>query len=97
MTGKLHYPLIALFITCAFALNACGSAAANQSLIATSVAMTVQAQDTQAAKFTATAPLATAPITPLPTGTALATLAPSHRPGNGSGWQLLHRQRQLRQ
>ena len=52
MRQKQIYILTALLITLAMTLNACGSSASNASVIATSVAMTVQAQNTQVAEST---------------------------------------------
>jgi hypothetical protein len=71
---NLHI-LPALLISLSLVLGACSPGASNDSIIATSVAETVQAQDTQEAMSTATAaaakPTATAtlsgPPTPLPT------------------------------
>jgi len=86
MRQKQIYILTALLITLAMTLNACGSSASNASIIATSVAMTVQAQNTQVAESTPT-------LTPTLPGTdtsslqatpTVATKAPPTAPPAGS-------------
>ncbi|HEX8990296.1 MAG TPA: NBR1-Ig-like domain-containing protein [Anaerolineales bacterium] len=81
------YSLLALLSVLALILSACG-AASNQSVIATSVAMTVEAQNTEAAAVTPTEPA----ITPLPQPslpsaslTPVTTSAPPTAPVTGSG------------
>ena len=65
-------------------LAACVPAAANDAKIATSVAMTVDAQDTQAADFTPTPAPATFTATPAGSPTAASTKAPPTAPTGGS-------------
>ena len=84
MLLKTKQVFFALLIILALTLSGCGSSASNGSIIATSVAMTVQAQNTQAAFFTPTA----LPVVDLPTlfsspipGT---TAAPPTAPPTGS-------------
>lgn len=65
----------------AFVLSACG-ASGNESVIATSVALTVQAQDTQQAGYTPTPlKITDTPLSP----TMTPTKAPPTAPSNGSG------------
>jgi Ig-like domain from next to BRCA1 gene len=54
MLPKTRYAFFALLSSLTLMLSACGSSASNDSIIATSVAMTVQAQNTQEAAFTPT-------------------------------------------
>ena len=56
------YRIFAAVITVALLLSACGSSAANESAIATSVAQTVQARSTPEALATATSPAPTATL-----------------------------------
>ena len=84
MLLKTKQVSFALLVILALTLSACGSSALNNSIIATSVAMTVQAQNTQSAFFTPTA----LPVVDLPTlfsspipGT---TVAPPTAPPTGS-------------
>gem|GEM_PF-235233 len=84
MRQKQIYILTALFTIFALTLNACGPSASNDSIIATSVAMTVQAQNTQVAQSTPTLP--GTDVSPLPASpTAGATKAPPTAPPVGSG------------
>ncbi len=83
MRQKQIYILTALLTIFALTLNACGSSASNDSIIATSVAMTVQAQNTQIAQSAPALP--GTDISPLPTSpTADATKAPPTAPPTGS-------------
>jgi len=87
MRQKQIYILTALLTIFALTLNACGSSASNDSIIATSVAMTVQAQNTQATQSTPTLPrtLPGTDVSPLPASpTAGATKAPPTAPPAGS-------------
>ena len=59
------YRIFAAVITVALLLSACGSSAANESAIATSVAQTVQARSTPEALATATSPAPTATLSSL--------------------------------
>lgn len=76
--------IFAVFICLTLLLSACGSSASNDSVIATSVAMTVQVQNTQEAAFTPTS----LPPTALPTlftpPTTGATRVPPTAPAAGS-------------
>ena len=63
MLLKTKQVSFALLIILALTLSACGSSASNNSIIATSVAMTVQAQNTQAPAFTPTS----LPVVDVPT------------------------------
>ncbi len=88
MRQKQIYILTALLAIFTLTLNACGPSASNNSIIATSVAMTVQAQNTQAAQSTPTL-LPTLPgpdISSLPASptAASATKAPPTAPPAGS-------------
>ena len=69
MTVQRNYIFTAFLATVALILSACG-ASSNESVIATSVAMTVQAQNTQEAQSTPTQPAST------PTSLALTSLTP---------------------
>ena len=62
MVLKTRQVFFALLISLTLMLSACGSSGSNASIIATSVAMTVQAQNTQSAAFTPTS----LPATDLP-------------------------------
>ncbi len=86
MTVPHKYSSIAFLSVVAFILSACG-ANASESVIATRVAMTVQAQNTQAAATTPTEPAVTAlagPSLPPPAFTPLVTSAPPTAPVPGS-------------
>lgn len=85
MQQKQIYILMALLTILALTLSACGSAS-NQSVIATSVAMTVQAQNTQQAQSTPTSGTLSVTDTPSPLAspTAEATKAPPTAPAPGS-------------
>jgi hypothetical protein len=63
MLLKTKQVSFALLIILALTLNACGSSASNNSIIATSVAMTVQAQNSQAPVYTQTS----LPVVDIPT------------------------------
>jgi hypothetical protein len=78
------YSWIVVISILAFILSACG-AASNQSVIATSVAMTVQAEHTQAAQSTPTEPLLSPTPLPLASLTPVTTKAPPTAPPSGSG------------
>ena len=84
MLIKTKQVSFALLIILALTLNACGSSASNNSIIATSVAMTVQAQNTQVPAFTPTS----LPVVDLPTlltsPTAGVTTVPPTAPAAGS-------------
>jgi hypothetical protein len=83
MSLKQTYTLISLLTMLALLLGACGSSASNESIIATSVALTVQAQNTHQAPLLPT-PL---PVTDLPlllfSPTPGATDAPPTAPPTG--------------
>jgi hypothetical protein len=82
---KTRQILFTLLAGLALTLSACGSSASNDSIIATSVAMTVQAQNTQEAVFTPTS-LPTLDIpTPFSTPTPGTTRVPPTAPPTGSG------------
>jgi hypothetical protein len=72
-------PLVCL----ALFVGACVPGAANESVIATSVAQTVEAQGTETAAAVTPTPLPTRTRTPLATGTGLATKAPPTAPTGG--------------
>lgn len=84
MLLKTKQVFIALLISLTLTLGACGPSASNNSIIATSVAKTVQAQNTQAAVFTPTFP----PVIDIPTllssPTPGVTKAPPTAPGPSS-------------
>ena len=84
MLLKTKQVSFALLIILALTLSACGSSASNNSIIATSVAMTVQAQNTQVPAFTPTS----LPVVDLPTlltsPTAGVTTVPPTAPAAGS-------------
>ncbi len=87
MTVPKKYSLIVFLSIVALILTACGGQS-NQSVIATSVAMTVQAQHTQDAQSTPTAmPVAVLTLPPVAGSTAEATKAPPTAP-SGTGSQL---------
>jgi hypothetical protein len=84
MVLKTRQVFFALLISLSLILSACGSSASNNSIIATSVAMTVQAQNTQAAANTPTG-LAATDIPPLLSSpTPGATRIPPTAPPAGS-------------
>ena len=85
MKVKNPYLLIAVLTTLALTLNACGGLAANQSVIATSVAMTVRAQDTKAAEYTPTTASNTDVPIALLSPTPLSTISPPTAPPTFSG------------
>ncbi|MBI1793519.1 MAG: hypothetical protein HYR70_04950 [Chloroflexi bacterium] len=86
MTSDKPIPFLLILLTVlTLILSACGSSASGQAAIATSVAMTVQAQNTQEAQFTPT-PLPSTDIPPLLSSPiAGATKAPPTAPPTGSG------------
>jgi hypothetical protein len=69
----------------ALLLGSCAPGASNASIIATSVALTVQAQNTLQAQFTSTLPAVLPTLAPLVSPTAAATKAPPTAPPPGSG------------
>src|SRR5574341_959098 len=80
MSRKPTYMLMALLTTLALTLSACGSSVSNESIIATSVALTVQTQNTQYAPLAPT-PLPATDLPPLlfsptPGGTKAPPTAP---------------------
>lgn len=83
MSRKPTYMLMALLTTLALTLSACGSSVSNESIIATSVALTVQAQNTQHAPLAPTS----LPVTDLPpllfSPTPAGTKAPPTAPPTG--------------
>lgn len=88
MRQKQIYIFTALLAILTLTLSACGPSASNNSIIATSVAMTVQAQNTQSAESTPTLDSASTATdaSPLPTTpTTAATRVPPTAPPVGSG------------
>src|SRR5258708_12541316 len=87
MTLKHKYVLVSILIVLAVTLGACGSSASNDSVIATSVALTVQAQNTQQAQLTPTftdlPPLSTPPTADSTQGAP--PTAPPTAPGAAKG------------
>ena len=84
MTVPHKYSLLAFLSIFALVLSACG-AASNESTVATSVAATVQAEHTLAAKASPTEPAMTKTPLPSTSPTALATKGPPTAPPTGSG------------
>jgi len=89
MRQKQTYILTVVLVILTLALNACGSSASNSSIIATSVAMTVQAQNAQTAESTPTPTslppsIGTSTVPASPTAGA-ATRVPPTAPPVGSG------------
>ncbi len=85
MTVPKKYSLIVFLSIVALILTACG-AKSNETVIATSVAMTVQAEHTQEAQSTPTAaPVAALTLPPVPSLPAGATNAPPTAPSGTSG------------
>ncbi len=82
MRQKQIYILTALLAAFILTLNACGPSASNNSIIATSVAMTVQAQNAQVAQTTTLPGTDTSPLPASPT--AAATKSPPTAPPTGS-------------
>ncbi len=82
MTVKRKLEFVSLLA--AVALGACGPSASNGPTIATSVALTVQAQNTQQAQLTPTAVPVPPSFAPLASPTLLATKPPPTAPGTGS-------------
>lgn len=88
MRQKQIYIFTVLLAVLALTFTACGPSASNDSIIATSVAMTVQAQNTQVAQSapSLTSPLPGSDVSPLPASpTAGAAKAPPTAPAAGSG------------
>jgi Ig-like domain-containing protein len=85
MSPKSRYLFITILALFALTLNGCGPSASNDSVIATSVAMTVEARDTQNAQLTPTLPTATALPPLLIPPTPGATKAPPTAPPTSSG------------
>ena len=85
MTAKYAYGIPASLICVALLLGSCAPAASNDSIIATSVAQTVAAQETGRAQFTPTATRLSPTLTPLASQTPLTTKAPPTAPPPGSG------------
>src|SRR5574341_838357 len=83
MIVRPKYAVLAATASLAIILGACGPAASNESIIATSVAQTVQAQDTEKAAVTATRPPVTPSIAAMGSPTALTTKAPPTAPTGG--------------
>jgi hypothetical protein len=86
MTLNHKYLLLALVLSLAILLGACGPANTNASIIATGVAATVQAQNTQLAAVPPTLPPVVTPnLAPLGSATPVVTVAPPTAPtGLGS-------------
>jgi hypothetical protein len=85
MTLTRRYAVFASIVCLTLVLAACAPGAANESVIATSVALTVQAQDAEtAAAVTPTPPPATRTATPFASPTGLSTKAPPTAPTGGS-------------
>src|SRR4030042_4700378 len=85
MTAKNTYGTLASLICAALLMGSCAPAASTDSMIATSVAQTVAAQDTAQAKFTPTSTRLPPTLTPLASPTLLTTKAPPTAPPPGSG------------
>ncbi|HSR19852.1 MAG TPA: NBR1-Ig-like domain-containing protein [Anaerolineales bacterium] len=85
MTAK-HLGRISASLVCAsMLLGACVPVAANESSIATAVAQTVQAQETERSAFTPTATTIPPTLAPLTSPTPLSTRVPPTAPAPGSG------------
>jgi hypothetical protein len=76
--------LVSLLAGLSLTASACGPSISSQGTIATSVAMTVDAQNTQQAQLTPTSIVAPPSLAPLTTPAPLATKAPPTAPGTGS-------------
>jgi hypothetical protein len=85
MTAKNRYGMLALLTCLALILGSCAPAASNDSIIATSVAETVAAQDTARAQFTPTTLGPSPTLTPRGSPTPLTTKAPPTAPPTRSG------------
>jgi hypothetical protein len=85
MTAKKAYGILASLICVALFSTSCAPAASNESIIATSVAQTVAAQETERAQFTPTATTLSPTLTPLTYPTPLITKSPPTAPPAGSG------------
>ncbi|MFH1185472.1 MAG: NBR1-Ig-like domain-containing protein [Chloroflexota bacterium] len=85
MTAKHDYVVLASVICVVALLGGCAPTASNDTIIATSVAQTVAAQETERAQFTLTATRLSPTLTPLTSQTPLATKAPPTAPPPGSG------------
>jgi Ig-like domain from next to BRCA1 gene len=84
MNLKHKYIPVTIITILAFTLGACGSSASNNSIIATSVAMTVQAQNTQQAQFSPTPSITDLPPIGTPPTADAVTPAPPTAPPPGS-------------
>lgn len=82
MTANQTYRKLAVLMCAALLLGSCAPAASEESRIATSVAQTVEAQETERAEFT---PTATRTPTPRISPTPLSTRIPPTAPPTGSG------------
>ena len=85
MTAKHDYVALASVICVAALLGGCAPTASNDTIIATSVAQTVAAQETERAQSTATAARISPTLTPLAAPTRLSTKMPPTAPPTGSG------------
>jgi Ig-like domain-containing protein len=86
MILKNKYALLAAIVCLALVLGSCAPAVSNESVIATSVALTVGAQNTRSARLTATAAaLAPSPTPSATPTTTAATKAPPTAPSGGPG------------
>jgi hypothetical protein len=72
---KKTFPLLSLLLISSFLLGACGSSADNASTIATSVALTVQAQDTSTPELPSATPADLVTVTALTASPATPTTA----------------------
>lgn len=84
MTDKRNLGTLGSLILAAALVTSCAPAASNESMIATSVAQTVAAQNTELAKSTQTATPERATLTPRVSPTPLVTKAPPTAPPPGS-------------
>lgn len=84
MDVKRQFEFVSLLAVLALVLGACGPSASNAATIATSVALTVDAQNTQQAALTPTSAPVTPSFAPLTPSIPLATKAPPTAPGTGS-------------
>lgn len=81
---KRTFGMIASVLVAAALIASCAPAASSDSMIATSVAETIVAQDTEQAKITPTATVVKATLTPRGSATPLVTKAPPTVPPPGS-------------
>jgi hypothetical protein len=84
MTGKKAYRILAVLVCVGLVAAGCAPAAPNDTIIATSVAQTVAAQDTARAQLTPTATKLAGTPTPRFSPTPLTTKAPPTAPAPGS-------------